>query len=813
MSDPRDTLWGALSDEETPPAAPATTRPAADPDGATRGLEVDPDRRYERRGVLGRGGMGEVWRVWDHTLRRMVAMKVVRPDRSHDPSLVSSLFQEAQATANLQHPGIVPVHDIGVLDDGRLFFTMKEVQGRTLGEVVAEVQGAIRDGHWQPSPSGWTFRRLLEAFHRATEAMAYSHARGVVHRDLKPGNIMLGGYGEVLVLDWGIAKILHEPDRDHPAARELGRAASLTRDGLSPGTPAWMAPEQQQSLTVGPPADVWALGAILAWMCTDTLPNDPSGASLAEVPDGLVDIWSRAMDPDPRFRYPDAGALAQELAAFLDGARRREQALGLVADADAIIARLGDLEDRARHNREAAAESLRAVKPSDPVEAKEPAWARQDEATRLETEARLAEIRYQQTLRAACNVQPGLPEASDRLADWYRRLHERAEAAGDTPAAAGYALLVREYDRGLHKAWLDGRGSLSLSTEPAGATVTVYRYNEVGRRLIPKKLRALGVTPLRAVPVPMGSYRLQIDHPERVPTALPLHVGRQEQADTRPPEGGEAVPIRLLAEGELRAEERYVPAGWFLSGSTDPTVRAALPRRRVWLDAFAFQRLPVTHGDYIAFLDALVRQGDAARALHHAPRPPGATEPAYGRRADGGFCLVPDRDGDLWTADLPVFLVSWEDAVAYAAWFAAETGLPYRLPTELEWEKAARGVDGRVYPWGDFFDPTFSAMRDSRPDKPFPASVHAHPQDESPYGIRHLAGNVTCWCSDPFRPEGPPLSREGRPLRDPMENPRFRTAKGGAWCFLERSCRADARYQIEPLQRRVDTGFRLARSL
>src|SRR5690606_17346235 len=110
--------------------------------------------------------------------------------------------EEAQCSAQLQHPGIVPVHELGRLADGRLYFTMREIRGRTLTEVIAEVHEASGDGEWRPGPSGFTFRRLVDAFHRVCEAVAYAHHRGVIHRDLKPDNVMLGEHGEVLVVDW-----------------------------------------------------------------------------------------------------------------------------------------------------------------------------------------------------------------------------------------------------------------------------------------------------------------------------------------------------------------------------------------------------------------------------------------------------------------------------------------------------------------------------------------------------------------------------------------------------------------------------------
>src|SRR5690606_9188188 len=151
---------------------------------------------------------------------------------------------------------------------------------------------------------------------------------------------------------------------------------------------------------------------------------------------------------------------------------------------------------------------------------------------------------------------------------------------------------------------------------------------------------------------------------------------------------------RLPREGELGADDVYVPAGWFESGGD---IEGALPRRRLWCDAAVLRRFPVTNRSYLAFLDDLLARGDEAAALRHVPRERAATEDAvgpmlYGREGDR-FVLRPDADGDVWLPDYPVLWIDWHSAAAYAAWEAERAGLPWRLPAELEWEKAARGVD------------------------------------------------------------------------------------------------------------------------
>ncbi|MCB9688091.1 MAG: SUMF1/EgtB/PvdO family nonheme iron enzyme [Alphaproteobacteria bacterium] len=160
----------------------------------------------------------------------------------------------------------------------------------------------------------------------------------------------------------------------------------------------------------------------------------------------------------------------------------------------------------------------------------------------------------------------------------------------------------------------------------------------------------------------------------------------------------------------------------------------------------------------------------------------GAT--VYGRDAAGRFELRPDADGDVWDPEWPVMLVDWFGATAYAAWLAETTGRPWRLLGELEWEKAARGVDGRHYPWGDFLDPSWACIRTSHPDRPLPSVVDSYPLDVSVYGVRGFGGNVQDWCADVFRREGTPVEggRVPPPSRQEVADlTSARCIRGGSW--------------------------------
>ena len=184
---------------------------------------------------------------------------------------------------------------------------------------------------------------------------------------------------------------------------------------------------------------------------------------------------------------------------------------------------------------------------------------------------------------------------------------------------------------------------------------------------------------------------------------------------------------------------------------------------------------------------------------------------AFRRDGSGRFSLAGEASQDIlaW----PVVLVDWHAASAYAGWRAAETGKPWRLPGDLEREKAARGVDGRVYPWGNHLDPTFACVLEAHPAEPVRARVDAHPDDQSPHGARGLAGNVRDWCLEAWRADGPRTPGD-RLVLDAAGagEPDFRAVRGGAWSSPAALARSAARFGNRSTDRRENIGVRLARS-
>ena len=802
--------------------------------------------RYKDLGLLGRGGTAEVRRVQDNELGRTMAMKILHPGLLTRHESVARFVEEARATARLQHPGIVPVHDLGCLPDGRWYFTLKEIAGRTLGSVVAEVHGAIRDERWEPSASGWTFRRLLEVFHRVCETVAYAHIRGVLHRDLKPSNVMVGEFGEVLVLDWGLAKVresnaeLSSGGQEPPERLHDHDSVFMTQAGQIMGTPAYMSPEQARGEAFGPTSDVYALGAILheilfgqpAYSGTDALtvlrqvllgtPTPPGltpGLDADRVPSELRALCQRAMSRDPAERPSDAGELARTVQAWLAGEQRRTEALQIVARADAMKPEMELLRQHAEALRREALALRQEVAAFESVERKLPAWRKEDAAEELGREYDLRVLRYVQTLSSALNHEPDLPEAHERLANHYRAEHVLAEAARDGRAAARYETLLRAHDRsGLSAAYLKGEGALTLWTEPPGAEVDLYHYVPRERRLVPEWVRGLGRTPLINLSLPMGSYLLVLRAEGRAPVRYPVHIQRQAHWDGIRPGSKYSLPIYLPMQGELGPDDLYVPASSFLAGGDPLAAGYPLSSQSLWVDGFVMRRFPVTNAEYLVYLNELVASGHEAQALQHAPRErstrpnePGAL--VYARDPQGRFLLGQDAEGETWMPDWPVMMVDWNAASAYARWMAVRTGEPWRLPGELEWEKAARGVDGRLYPWGDALDATWCCMRDTRPGLPHIAPVGAYPVDESPFLIRDMAGNVGEWCLDLFRREGPPVHAGLYVPAAPEGDAPSAIPRGGNWYMDPSLLRLASRIETLSSIRDSSIGFRLARPL
>jgi serine/threonine-protein kinase len=316
--------------------------------------------RYEVQGKIAHGGMGTIYKVWDADLRRTLAMKVIRnkkkgddlkEDGRPDSSVLVRFLEEAQITGQLDHPCIVPVHDLSLDENGSIYFTMHLVKGQDLKTIFKWVK---------EGKDGWNLTRALDVFLHVLEAMAYAHSKGVIHRDLKPANVMVGRFGQVYVMDWGLAKILdrngeHDPYRPRTQSESMSLihtelteeqdsnpdALLLTMDGAVIGTPAYMPPEQAcgEMDKLDRRADVYSVGAMLYHLLTGRMPYEQPGVGIGgctvwrwvlegppkpvhelapDVPAELEAICEKAMARDPDDRYADTMEMAEDLRAYLE---------------------------------------------------------------------------------------------------------------------------------------------------------------------------------------------------------------------------------------------------------------------------------------------------------------------------------------------------------------------------------------------------------------------------------------------------------------------------------------------------------------
>ena len=314
----------AISAASTPPAA-------ALPD------------RYDRVRHLAKGGMGEIHLAHDRQLQRHVALKLMTPAVAASSSLARRFTQEALVLGRLDHPHIVPIHDLGVDAGGQNYYAMKYVRGTTLKDVL----NGLRQGQSNVI-NRYPLHQLLRIYQKICDAVAYAHAKGIIHRDLKPANIMLGEYGEVFVMDWGLAKIINQDEELLPQSGQSNEDG--TRYGTVMGTPGFMAPEQAEGRleAINQRTDIYSLGAILYNILTLRAPfagggaevlekvktgqitaptklaNEPNAAVLIHcperrVPDALAAVAMEALQRDAAKRYPAVEALQRDLAAWQSG--------------------------------------------------------------------------------------------------------------------------------------------------------------------------------------------------------------------------------------------------------------------------------------------------------------------------------------------------------------------------------------------------------------------------------------------------------------------------------------------------------------
>ncbi len=762
--------------------------------------------RYATFAPLGSGGVGSVSSCYDPTLGRYVALKKLHHHLKEKVGERTRFIREARVLAQVEHPHIVPVHELGLASDGSPYFTMKRVRGNTLAEILQNLRAGNREVG-KRYPLGY----LLDTFMHVAQAVAFAHSRGIIHRDLKPSNVLIGEFGEVLVVDWGLAKVVGstvEEGEGHPelSSQEqenldrLGQT-SMTLEGVISGTPAYMAPEQAlgRVADLNGQTDVYSLGAILYEILTwrRMIDGDTVRAALQNVIHGsiipprkraperrisrdLEAICMKAVAHRPEDRYASVRDLLDDIHnyqnAFPVNARpdcplnrsikwiRRHQLASSIAITSFLVLLLATgtlgLNRHSRH---------RTL-----VEAAD-SYRREGDQHYLKMRQLHMQWVHQPARFDQGNPQSGL---GDDLAGQLRELEgivenryqaarlTYAQAVGRRPPSTAirkavfaildnqitYALLRRDYKRAQeHLAFLRHYLGNQFEQATADTRERLLAYDEIAR----------GNTTLRVIThEPDATYTLLHYTPDEqgilgVAQAMPLLAGGDTELTlprgsylvaARSAAGNEfAFPIQFVDRdrqtldiqlpAELVPGAVFVPAGDFLCGG----LASRSGRQYVAnLPAFFIKKTEVTFAEFLEFwlADDGGQRDDRLRGrVRFDPELP-------------AFELAWDDHGRLrpeFEPEMPVVGITHLAAEQYCAWRGRQLGRVVRLPTAAEWEKAARGVDGREYPWGNGFDPNLSFTSENLEGKlrhPYFAPVGQFPLDRSVYGALDMGGNA-----------------------------------------------------------------------
>jgi eukaryotic-like serine/threonine-protein kinase len=655
--------------------------------------------RYHIIEQLGQGGMATVYRAYDTRLEREVALKFIRREEI-GPAYLEQLFKrferEAKSLAQLSHPNVVKVYDYGEFE-GVPYLVMEYLPGGTLKQRMGRTM-----------PAAEAARLLLPV----ARALAYAHHENIIHRDVKPANILITRSGEPMLTDFGIAKILSGD----------GGATALTGTGVGLGTPDYMAPEQWTNEVV-PQTDVYALGIVFYEMVTGRRPftaDTPAAVLLKQMQDTL---------PRPQSFAPDLPDQAEQLLykALAKDPQERFATMDLMA---------------------AALENL----------------IREPEA---QAETRLASKDTQQTVEA--KPAPRVPAASTATVVMPPSAKTEPEAT-IVSSAAPKALAPRPAKM---SAWVWAAAGLAVLAVIVVIGVGAVVLANVGKA-----------------------------QPPAVSTSAPTQPATAAKAAS--PEPAASVPAGKPGLGSTRVADKdsmpqvYVPGSPFLMGTDDATAPAEeKPRHIVNLDAYWMDQTDVTNAMFIKFTSITGYETDAQKD---------GVGFVY---AQGQWASVPGADwlhpqgpsSNIRTlGNHPVVQVTYNDARAYCRWAGRH------LPTEAQWEKAARGRDGRLYPWGD-----------GRPDQSllnFGQQVHGTSQvgvyttGASPYGALDMAGNVWQWVVDWYDETyytGSPASNPVGPISG-----QARLARGGSWFDAADRVRTTARFKLDAGSRGANIGFRCA---
>jgi len=686
--------------------------------------------RYQITALLGKGGMAAVYKAHDQRLNRDVAIKLILPGFEHSDIFLKRFEREAKSVAQLAHPNIVSVIDYGTYNN-QPYLVMEYISGGSLKDKIGQ-------------PMDWSqAARLLAPVARA---LHYAHQQSIIHRDLKPANLLITQSGDLMLSDFGIAKLV-----------DSEVSSQLTASGESIGTPAYMAPEQGLGKPVDPRSDVYSLGIVFYELVTGHSPFDgdtpvavmlkhiteplPSPREFVpQIPLFVEQVLLTALAKEPDQRYADMAAFAEDLGRISIGMETERSA----GHRPAAVA-------SAPTRQSAPPTHPPQSRPSVPVAAY-PTNAPQSMSNYAKHLLWIAPLLL---LMCAIIAISGVAIGSKFF----------SENPGPTQPMVFTA-------------------PQQVETPIVESAVEPTRPEEA-EELSPTKASA----PTRTIKVVVG------EKATKTPTAPPTEPPRPEASNT--PEVTPTEGVRVSSKDHMVMV--LVPAGDFWMGATNSDQEADTderPRHQVYLDAFWIDQTEITIAMFEQFTyeTGYTTEAElAGESYVYGANGWKMTDGANWRHPFG-----PESDSSEWR-EYPVMHISWADASQYCSWAGR------RLPTEAEWEKAARGTDDRLYPWGNTIDCT--RTRYGGCDAGFPMAGE-YTNGASPYGALDMAGGLWEWVSDWYAPDYYSESPKNNP-----SGPRIgglRVMRGGSWLMDESYLRTTNRSDIIVDQTWQTGGFRCA---